>query len=143
MTVAARGFALLVTLAFGAPPGAEPAAPAAAPPAAPERLHLDAGTSKLQKEGPIDAARPLELLLAPVPAGRLEIHVAAKQGDIEMSVFRDGAREPESGTEPGSGAVGWISSGARELRLVLRATAAATIYRLTLELGPDDPPAAE
>ena len=133
----------MVTLALGAPLGAEPAAPAAPPLAAPERLHLDPGKSRLQKEGPIDAARPLELLLAPVPAGRLEIHVTAKQGDIEMSVFRDLEREPETGTEPGSGAVGWISSGAHELRLVLRATAAATVYRLTLELEPDDPPAAE
>jgi hypothetical protein len=140
MTLAARAIVLLAALACASPLGAETAAPVAPPPAGPERLHLDAGKSQLQKEGPIDAARPLELLLAPVPAGRLEIHVFAKQGEIEMSVFRDGAREPESGTEPGSGAVGWISSGARELRLVLRATQAATLYRLTMELEPDDPP---
>lgn len=143
MSAGSRGLlsplVLLATLALPGPSGAQPPAP----PPAPERLHLDAGESSLQKEGPIEAARPLELLLAPVPSGRLEIHVFAREGEIEMNVYRDGAPEPDSGTEAGSGAVGWISSGARELRLVLRASQASTRYRLTLELSPDEPAAAE
>jgi hypothetical protein len=127
--------ALMASFAAGEP----------APSAAPVLLAFPSGTTTFTHEGLAHAGEPVELVLAPVPDGVIEARLLAKEGEIEMSIFRDDAVAPEDGTEPASGAVGWISAGAgaRRIRFVVRAAAVETPFRLTFALRPAEPPAAE
>ncbi len=113
--------------------------------ASPVVLSLAAGASSLEHEGPIRTGQPVELVFSPVPDEVLETRLLAREGEIEMSVYRDDSSEPESGSEPGSGAVGWTSAaaGATRIRFVVRAAAAETRFRLTLQVRAAEPPADE
>jgi len=112
---------------------------------APNQLSFSAGASSLEHEGTIRAGQPVELVLSPVPDEVLETRLLAKEGEIEMSVYRDDSSEPESGTEPGSGAIGWISAGAgaHRIRFVVRAAAAETLFRLSIQVRAAEAPAAD
>jgi len=101
-------------------------------------IALAAGTTSLVHEGKISRRGPVELVLAPVPEGMLEIRVVAKNGDIWMSIFRDDAPEPEPGAAAESRAVAWISSGdgSKKLRIVAYCDGDETPFRVSVRVTP-------
>jgi hypothetical protein len=100
-------------------------------------LAIAPGADRAQVEGKISRRGPVEVVLSPVPAGMLDVGVAAKSGAIWMSVFRDDATEPLAGTAASGRTTRWISSadGAAKLRIVAYHAGDETPFRVSVRVS--------
>jgi hypothetical protein len=99
-------------------------------------LAFAAGADRAVYEGTISRRGPIEVVLSPVPAGMLDVGVAAKSGPVWMSIFRDDSERPDPGTDATSRTVRWISSadGASRLRIVAYCAGAETPFRVSVRV---------
>lgn len=100
-------------------------------------LAFAAGAERAQVEGTISRRGPVEVVLAPVPAGMLDIGVAARSGRVWFSVFRDDATRALAGTEAAGRTTRWISSAAdaKKLRIVVYCDGDETPFRVSARVS--------
>lgn len=98
---------------------------------------LPEGETRATIEGTVSGRGPVEVVLSPVPSGMLDLGVAAFEGRIWMSLYRDEERKPLIGSAPADQTTRFIGnlSDAKRIRIVVHHPGDETRFRVQMRVA--------